>query len=100
MPEDFMEEIYKWALECKLDWTRYRFGYYNIFLAIGLLAIDKKLGCLEHDLPEDSDQKQLIVNSGRLLKYMMETEVSFPTWKIIPNKPYKALREAHTILNR
>jgi len=47
MKEDFVNEMYKWALEC-MNYFNYFFKYYqlNIFYkAVGLVGLNTRLGC-------------------------------------------------------
>ncbi|KAJ9594072.1 hypothetical protein L9F63_014505, partial [Diploptera punctata] len=72
LPETFNTEISKWALE-----------------SICLVALDKKLGCLAENLPEDSDPQIMIKAATQILDliYQLEIEVSYwmyfstPAWR-------------------
>ncbi|RXG61017.1 putative cytochrome P450 49a1 [Armadillidium vulgare] len=78
MPEHFLNDLNKWALE-----------------SVALVALNTRLGCLKSDLPEDSMQVQMINNADKMLKAMRVTELGLPLWKIFATPSYKKLKYSH-----
>lgn len=72
LPEYFNNELCKWALE-----------------SIALVALDKRMGCLADNLPEDSEQQKLVNAAVEVIElfYQLEVEISYwryfstPAWK-------------------
>ncbi|RXG58229.1 putative cytochrome P450 49a1 [Armadillidium vulgare] len=81
MPKNFLQEIYKWALE-----------------SIGTVALNRRLGCLEPNISKDSTQVKIIDTVNALFKCMNATEMEFPWWRYIPSPSFRKLREQHNIL--
>ncbi|KAJ9592494.1 hypothetical protein L9F63_015910 [Diploptera punctata] len=65
VPEDFLNEIHKWSLE-----------------SIARVALDIRLGCLDDDLPHDSDTQTLINAVTTFFEKVGVLELKFPFWKI------------------
>ncbi|KAG0696817.1 putative cytochrome P450 49a1 [Chionoecetes opilio] len=78
MPTDFQTELYKWALE-----------------SVGLVALNRRLGCLASDLTEDSEPMRLIRLVNDLFHNLNLTEYGVHTWRIFPTKPFRTLRDKH-----
>ncbi|XP_018333056.1 probable cytochrome P450 301a1, mitochondrial isoform X2 [Agrilus planipennis] len=67
MPADFDNEIHKWALEC-----------------IGKVALDVRLGCLDPNLPPDSEPQKIIDAAKYALRNVAILELKFPFWRFFP----------------
>lgn len=67
LPEDFDNEVHKWALEC-----------------IGLVALDTRLGCLEPNLDANSEPIQLINAAKYALRNVATLELKAPYWRYFP----------------
>lgn len=78
MPKDFQTELYKWALEC-----------------VGLVALNRRLGCLVSDLQEDSEPMKLINLVNDLFSCLHLNEFGLHLWRFFPTKTYRTLREKH-----
>lgn len=68
MPNDFDNEIHKWALEC-----------------IGRVALDVRLGCLSPDLSPDSEAQKIIECARYALRNIAILELKAPFWRYIPS---------------
>lgn len=66
MPEHFLNEIYKWALE-----------------SVGVLALDKHFGCLKRNLNANCEAQQLIDCSTDLFKLSAKLDLMPSVWKIV-----------------
>lgn len=73
MPEDFKNELFKWALESAM-----------------YIVLDTRLGCLDKDLKPDSEPQRIIEDVQVLQDRLYELEVQLSFWKFV-NTP--ALRE-------
>nr|WET52686.1 cytochrome P450 [Phaedon brassicae] len=67
MPHDFDNEIHKWALEC-----------------IGRVSLDVRLGCLDANLPTDSEPQKIINAAKYALRNIALLELRFPFWRYFP----------------
>ncbi|XP_044254761.1 probable cytochrome P450 301a1, mitochondrial [Tribolium madens] len=67
MPSDFDNEIHKWALEC-----------------IGRVSLDARLGCLDPNLPPDSEPQKIIEAAKYALRNVAILELKFPFWRYFP----------------
>uniref|UniRef100_A0A146LD79 Putative cytochrome P450 301a1, mitochondrial n=3 Tax=Lygus hesperus TaxID=30085 RepID=A0A146LD79_LYGHE len=67
MPADFDNEIHKWSLEC-----------------IGRVALDVRLGCLEPNLPENSEPQNIIDCAKFALRNVAILELKAPYWRYFP----------------
>ncbi|XP_018572392.1 cytochrome P450 CYP12A2-like isoform X1 [Anoplophora glabripennis] len=74
MPEDFQNELYKWALE-----------------SIGFLTLNKHLGCLDLNAPKDSEPQKLIWSVNQMFLLMHNLEIMPATWKYIETPSWKRL---------
>ncbi|XP_023022151.2 probable cytochrome P450 12a5, mitochondrial [Leptinotarsa decemlineata] len=72
MPDDFVNELYKWALE-----------------SVGIMALNKHFGCLDLTTPQDSDPKKLVTAVLNMFKHLYLIETSPPLWKFISTPLYK-----------
>ncbi|CAH0560856.1 unnamed protein product [Brassicogethes aeneus] len=72
MPADFDNEIHKWALEC-----------------IGRVSLDTRLGCLEKNLPADSEPQKIIDAAKYALRNVAILELKFPFWRYFPTTIWK-----------
>ncbi|KAL7643898.1 UNVERIFIED_CONTAM: hypothetical protein RMT77_005907 [Armadillidium vulgare] len=81
MPNDFLNEIYKWALE-----------------SIGIVALNRRLGCLEPNLPSDSKQIRLINTVNNMFELISIINAEFPWWKYIYSPSYNKLKKEHEYL--
>ncbi|RZC10208.1 p450 domain containing protein [Asbolus verrucosus] len=66
MPENFNTELYKWSLE-----------------SIGVVTMDKHLGCLKRNVETDSEPQKLIQNVLQLFPLMYKLDVMPSLWKVI-----------------
>ncbi|XP_037784537.1 uncharacterized protein LOC119580457 [Penaeus monodon] len=78
MPSDFQFELYKWALE-----------------SVGLVALNRRLGCLNPSIHEDSDALRLIEIVNDIFQALNDTESSLGLWKLFPIPPFKKLKKRH-----
>ncbi|KAB7499513.1 putative cytochrome, mitochondrial [Armadillidium nasatum] len=78
MPKNFQQEIYKWALE-----------------SVGTVALNRRLGCLNPNLPSDSEQEKLINSVNNMFELLNILEIEFPWWRYIPSPSFKKLKETH-----
>ncbi|KAK5643431.1 hypothetical protein RI129_007276 [Pyrocoelia pectoralis] len=67
MPADFDNEVHKWALEC-----------------IGRVALDARLGCLDPNLPSNSEPQRIIDAAKYALRNVAILELKFPFWRYFP----------------
>nr|WCC58038.1 cytochrome P450 [Pharsalia antennata] len=67
MPADFDNEIHKWSLEC-----------------IGRVSLDVRLGCLDPNLPPDSEPQKIIDAAKYALRNIAILELRFPFWRYFP----------------
>lgn len=78
MPHDFQFELYKWALE-----------------SIGLVALNRRLGCLDPNISSDSEPMKLIRHINDLFDLLNECEHGIQFWRIYPTASYKKLEKCH-----
>ena len=62
-------------------------------VAVGLVALNRRLGCLQRDLDENSEQMTLIREANNLFETLNATEKSLKLWKLFPTPDYKKLIE-------
>ncbi|CAL4082245.1 unnamed protein product [Meganyctiphanes norvegica] len=80
MPENFMKELYKWALE-----------------NVGLLSFNKRIGGFEGS----EDSKHITEAADMIMKSIHECEMGGDkSWMYAPNAPFRALSENHDYLLR
>lgn len=68
LPNDFANEIHKWALEC-----------------IGLVALDTRLGCLDGTLDPKSEPQKIIDCAQFALRNIAILELKAPFWRWFPS---------------
>ncbi|XP_018020647.1 probable cytochrome P450 49a1 [Hyalella azteca] len=78
VPPDFLHELHKWALEC-----------------VGLIALNRELGCLDPGLRQDSFPMQLVASANAFFNAATEAEIGFPAWMFYRTKPYVRLETHH-----
>lgn len=76
MPSNFQTELYKWALE-----------------SVGLVAINRRLGCLDPNLSPDSDQMRLINLVNNMFTSLSKLEFSIKWWKLFPSPAFNKLKK-------
>ncbi|XP_047115160.1 probable cytochrome P450 301a1, mitochondrial [Schistocerca piceifrons] len=74
MPGDFTNELNKWALE-----------------SISVVALDTRLGCLDGNLPPDSEPQQMIEAMHTLFDCMLKLDVRPSPWKYISTPAWRRL---------
>ncbi|CAH1127939.1 unnamed protein product [Ceutorhynchus assimilis] len=72
MPEDFQNEIYKWTLE-----------------SMGVIAFNKRIGCLKPNLQKDSTGQKLIESSVQLFELMYKLDVLPSLWTILNTRNWR-----------
>ncbi|XP_049811773.1 probable cytochrome P450 301a1, mitochondrial isoform X2 [Schistocerca nitens] len=72
MPDNFLNELYKWALE-----------------SVSLVALDARLGCLEPDFPPDSEPQKLIDTVQVLFDSIYKLEFRLSPWKVISTPTWR-----------
>ncbi|KAK7072243.1 hypothetical protein SK128_017315 [Halocaridina rubra] len=81
MPSTFHTELHKWALE-----------------SVALVALNRRLGCLEANLPQDSEAMTLIKETNSMFENIAKCEFGPPFWRIkfLPSPTYNKLRKSHS----
>jgi len=74
LPDDFVKELYKWALE-----------------SVALVALNKRIGGFEGS----EDAKKLTEAADKIMSSIGECEYGDKSWRHTPNEPFIALRENH-----
>ncbi|CAG9860317.1 unnamed protein product [Phyllotreta striolata] len=72
LPDNFLSEIYKWALE-----------------SVARVSLNKRLGCLEPNLPVDSESQKIINSINTFFWNVAEVELKFPVWRFYKNKAFR-----------
>ncbi|KAF2886967.1 hypothetical protein ILUMI_19206 [Ignelater luminosus] len=72
MPEDFLNHIYRWALE-----------------SIAYIALDRRLGCLDPNLRRDSEPQKIIDSAIRMFYLYYKIEVLPTLWKVYKTKTFR-----------
>lgn len=65
------------------------------FSAVGLVALNRRLGCLEPDLRENSEPMKLIRLVNELFQNLNDTEIGLHFWTLYPTPSYKKLKKNH-----
>lgn len=101
LPGNFLHELYKWALECKLSSHQVTSSHFQvlrntffpiIFAAVGRVSLDTRLGCLS---PEGSEESQKIINCINTFFWAVpELELRMPLWRFYPTKAYRSFIKA------
>lgn len=94
LPDDFLHELYKWALECKF-WHHYHHNAKLIyefilfyFQAIGRVALDTRLGCVSKHGNDES--KRIIEAINTFFWTVAEVELRMPVWRFYKTKAYRS----------
>ncbi|XP_051860950.1 probable cytochrome P450 49a1 isoform X2 [Drosophila albomicans] len=75
LPDNFLHELYKWALE-----------------SVGRVSLDTRLGCLK---PEGSAEAQQIIEAINTFFWAVpELELRMPLWRVYPTKAYRSFIRA------
>ncbi|XP_015600793.1 cytochrome P450 CYP12A2 [Cephus cinctus] len=82
LPKSFNNEINKWALE-----------------SICAIALDQRLGCLEFDLPTDSEPQRVINAIHDMLELLYKLEFLPSLWKVYKTRNFKNLFRNFDIMN-
>lgn len=72
MPESFQNEIYKWALE-----------------SMGVIAYNKRIGCLDRDQDKSALGQKLINSSLELFDLMVKLDILPSLWPIISTRNWR-----------
>ncbi|XP_047115025.1 probable cytochrome P450 301a1, mitochondrial isoform X2 [Schistocerca piceifrons] len=72
MPDDFLNELCKWSLE-----------------SVSLVALDSRLGCLEPNLPADSEPQKMIDAVQFILDATFKLEFRLSPWKLISTPTWR-----------
>lgn len=75
MPDDFYNELSKWALE-----------------SITYIALDRRLGCLDNNLAPDSEAQQIVKAVHTIFDCLFWLDVQPSLWKIIPTPTYLKMK--------
>ncbi|KAG7158381.1 probable cytochrome P450 49a1 [Homarus americanus] len=78
MPSDFQNEIYKWALE-----------------SVGIVALNRRLGCLDPNITEESEPIKLINLVNEIFIDINHLEFNLHIWEVFPTPTYKKLKNNH-----
>ena len=93
MPDDFFNEINKWATECqykKKVHHNYDRLYKNLIelSAVIQIALDKRLGCLKETDPS-SDAQRLIGNVKIFFETVSVLELKMSPWKVVSTPTWR-----------
>lgn len=88
LPGHFLSEIYKWALECEYQESPEISQLTNL-LAVARVSLDTRLGCLEPDLPENSESQRIIDSINTFFWNVAEVELKFPVWRVYKNRAFR-----------
>jgi cytochrome P450 family 12 len=72
MPDDFNHELYKWSLE-----------------SVGVVTMDKHLGCLKRDNDKNSEGQKLIQSVLQMFQLMYKLDVLPSMWRIVSTKNWR-----------
>ncbi|XP_045611065.1 probable cytochrome P450 49a1 [Procambarus clarkii] len=78
MPSDFQNELYKFALE-----------------SVASVALNRRLGCLDPNIAEDSEPMKMIKLVNVLFHSLNDAEFSAHLWKVFPTPSFKRLKNSH-----
>ncbi|KAF4523554.1 hypothetical protein B566_EDAN012002 [Ephemera danica] len=76
-PADFVKEMQKWALE-----------------SIAMVTLDARIGCLQSNLPIDSEPYRLINAADQVFDLLFELEFRIPFWKLISTPKWRRFVKA------
>ena len=98
MKPDFVNEMYRWALECKHNFiSRHHasISKKNIFdIAVGVVGFNTRLGCLDPNLAPDSEAQKMISAANLSFTAVNELEYGLPLWKYFSTPKLRSLYEA------
>nr|APH81397.1 cytochrome P450 CYP3020A1 [Tigriopus kingsejongensis] len=77
VPDLFLDDLYKWACE-----------------SVCVIALNQRVGCLEVDLPPESEQLKIINGVSTILKTTADLDNGIHFWKYFPSSSFKAFTEA------
>ncbi|EFA07521.1 cytochrome P450 49A1 [Tribolium castaneum] len=72
LPNHFLSEIYKWALE-----------------SVARVSLDTRLGCLEPNLSQNSESQRIINSINTFFWNVAEVELKMPVWRVYKNRSFK-----------
>ncbi|KAK5643038.1 hypothetical protein RI129_009205 [Pyrocoelia pectoralis] len=72
LPDNFLYEIYKWALE-----------------SVARVSLDTRLGCLERNLNKNPESQRIINSINTFFWNVSEVELKMPIWRIYKNKAFR-----------
>ncbi|XP_018570997.1 probable cytochrome P450 49a1 [Anoplophora glabripennis] len=72
LPNYFLSEIYKWALE-----------------SVARVSLNTRLGCLEPNLPKHSESQRIIDSINTFFWNVAEVELKMPVWRVYKNKSFR-----------
>ncbi|KAF7270578.1 hypothetical protein GWI33_016469 [Rhynchophorus ferrugineus] len=72
LPDNFLSEIYKWALE-----------------SVARVALNTRLGCLDVELPRESESQRIIDSINTFFWNVAEVELKMPVWRVYQNKAFR-----------
>ncbi|CAG9759686.1 unnamed protein product [Ceutorhynchus assimilis] len=72
LPENFLSEIYKWALE-----------------SVARVSLNTRLGCLDPNLNKSSESQRIIDSINTFFWNVAEVELKMPIWRIYKNKAFR-----------
>ena len=100
MKSDFVNEMYKWALECKNNNANFNFNYQSkmtllfVQIAVAVVGLNTRLGCLDSNLAKDSEAQKMINAVQTTFSCMNQMEFKLPTWKYFMTKDLRKLFDA------
>lgn len=65
--------------------------------AVGLVALSRRLGCLDPNIRDDSEPMQLIHCANNIFEALNDTEISAGMWRFFPTASYRKLRANHQL---
>ena len=102
MPENFVNDLYRWALECKCTGTFNKFGRKIIntcdFIAVAVVGLNTRLGCLEPHLSSESEAQKMIDAANTSFTTLYDLEFSLPFWKYFTTPTSRKLFEAQDVI--
>lgn len=90
LPDNFLSEIYKWALECKSSFHPVSdVAFYNFLTAVARVSLNTRLGCLDASQADDSESRRIIQSINTFFWNVAEVELKFPIWRLYHNKAFR-----------
>jgi cytochrome P450 family 49 subfamily A len=90
LPDHFLSEIYKWALECKPTIpSTLSVSLRNNLSAVARVSLDTRLGCLEPNLSPNSESQRIIDSINTFFWNVAEVELKMPVWRVYQNKSFR-----------